>query len=84
MASGFIVRSGSQDAVRPAVASVGVGEGDLPTFSLIWFPSAVPDPLPLDSLGGLNCARQWCARNRPVAAPATVTGVMSLFARSSP
>jgi GH15 family glucan-1,4-alpha-glucosidase len=41
------------------VASFQIGKGNRQTFSLTWFPSAVPDPLPLDSLGVLNHARKW-------------------------
>ena len=44
---------------QATVASFQIGKGNRRTFSLTWFPSAVPDPLPLDSLGVLNYARQW-------------------------
>jgi GH15 family glucan-1,4-alpha-glucosidase len=40
-------------------AAFEIGEGNRQTFSLTWFPSAAPDPLPLDSLAVLHRARQW-------------------------
>ena len=44
---------------QATVASFEVGPNTLRSFSLTWFPSTAPVPLPLDSLAARNQARRW-------------------------